>query len=226
MPGKGNKKERRVLLVGLDNAGKTTILRGSAAAMVPLRMLVDRCGVDYVSPTATMETLNFRRFNRNWVVDDMSGQGRYRSFWSYWSASAQAMVFVLDVLDHGRAGAAREELHAMLEQLARCGKFADRGNGGVGAGDGGGGSRKRLRKRRLFPVLVFANKVDAKPERDGELTGASPGAPRLQDVAAQALQVEMLQAKHAVKIKVQKSNGLTGLGVLEGFQWLDEQLLK
>jgi GTPase SAR1 family protein len=219
MPGRMAKSERRILVVGLDNAGKTSILRGSAQAMMPLRLLSDVMGADYIAPTPTMETLGFRRFNRDWVVNDMSGQGRYRSYWSYWLASSHALIFVVDCLDSARAGAAREELHAMVEQLAKAGKL------GAARGEAATGGRKRGGKRKLFPVLIFANKVDGK-DHIGATSGQSPGAPRLQDVAAQALQVEMLQAKYAVKIKVQKSNGLTGRGVLEGFQWVDEQLLK
>jgi len=219
LPGRVVKSERRILVVGLDNAGKTSILRGSAQAMMPLRLLADVMGADYIAPTPTMETLGFRRFNRDWVVNDMSGQGRYRSYWSYWLASSHALIFVVDCLDSARAGAAREELHTMVEQLAKAGKL------GAARGEAAAGGRKRGGKRKLFPVLIFANKVDGK-DHAGTTSGQSPGAPRLQDVAAQALQVEMLQAKYAVKIKVQKSNGLTGRGVLEGFQWIDEQLLK
>lgn len=86
-------KDVRILLVGLDAAGKTTLLYklklGDAVMAIPtIGFNVEE--VSYKNITFTM-----------W---DVGGQERLRSMWSYYYHNTNAVIFVVDSTDTDRIG--------------------------------------------------------------------------------------------------------------------------
>lgn len=103
----GSKKAARVLVVGLDNSGKTTIinhLKPKKAASASTE----------ITPTVGFQVEEFKKNNINFTVYDMSGQSRYRSLWEHYYNDVQAIIFVLDSTDRLRICVAKEELQQLL----------------------------------------------------------------------------------------------------------------
>ena len=97
------KKEMRILMVGLDAAGKTTILYklklGEVVTTIP-------------TIGFNVETVEFK--NINFTVWDVGGQDKIRLLWRHYYQNTQGLIFVVDSNDRDRIDDAREELHRMM----------------------------------------------------------------------------------------------------------------
>ncbi|GFO48699.1 ADP-ribosylation factor-like protein 2 [Plakobranchus ocellatus] len=106
---KQKEKEVRILMLGLDNAGKTTILKKFNGE-----------DIDTISPTLgfNIKTLEHRGFKLN--IWDVGGQKSLRSYWRNYFESTDALIWVVDSADRMRLGDCKKELHTLLveERLA------------------------------------------------------------------------------------------------------------
>ena len=96
-----SKPQVRVLVVGLDNSGKTTIIH----RLKPKSTAVDEC-----VPTVGFKIESFSKSNINFTAFDMSGAGRYRNLWEHYYRDSDAIVFVIDCADKLRICVVKEEL--------------------------------------------------------------------------------------------------------------------
>lgn len=100
-----SKRDMRILMLGLDAAGKTTILYklklGEVVSSVP-------------TIGFNVETLEFK--NIKFTVWDVGGQDKIRLLWKHYYQNTQGLIFVVDSLDKERINTAKEELHRMLSQ--------------------------------------------------------------------------------------------------------------
>ncbi|XP_065184350.1 ADP-ribosylation factor-like protein 2 [Sycon ciliatum] len=98
-------KEVRILMLGLDNAGKTTIVKKFNGE-----------DIDKISPTLgfNIKTLEHRGFKLN--VWDVGGQKSLRSYWRNYFESTDGLVWVVDSADRRRLDDCRTELHALLQE--------------------------------------------------------------------------------------------------------------
>ncbi len=100
-----SKRDVRILMVGLDAAGKTTILYklklGENVTTIP-------------TIGFNVETVEYK--NINFVVWDVGGQDRIRPLWRHYFIHTQAVIFVVDSNDRDRIMEAREELHKILNE--------------------------------------------------------------------------------------------------------------
>lgn len=94
-----------ILLVGLDNSGKTTILE---------KLKPKNQQSSDVAPTVGFSVEEFSQEGLRFTVFDMSGAGRYRSLWEQYYQEAEATVFVVDSADKLRMAVVKDELDAML----------------------------------------------------------------------------------------------------------------
>lgn len=101
----GAGKEIRILILGLDGAGKTTILY-----KLQLGEVVK------TKPTIgfNVETLQYKNIAIN--MWDLGGQTSIRPYWRCYYANTAAVIFVVDSTDKDRLDTARQELHAMLSE--------------------------------------------------------------------------------------------------------------
>lgn len=97
-----------VLVIGLDNSGKTTLIQHLKASSAS-------SASQEVTPTVGFQVEEFSKGKINFTVYDMSGQGRYRSLWEAYYADVQAIIFVLDSTDKVRMCVAKDELATLLE---------------------------------------------------------------------------------------------------------------
>lgn len=99
-------QKARILVVGLDNSGKTTLINH----LKPKKTN----GTAEVTPTVGFQVEEFARNNIQFTIYDMSGQGRYRGLWESYYAEVQAVIFVIDSTDRLRMVVAKEELDQLL----------------------------------------------------------------------------------------------------------------
>merc|ERR1711935_93779 len=99
------KKQMRILMVGLDAAGKTTILYklklGEIVTTIP-------------TIGFNVETVEYK--NISFTVWDVGGQDKIRPLWRHYYQNTQGLIFVVDSNDRERIGEAREELARMLAE--------------------------------------------------------------------------------------------------------------
>merc|ERR1711985_30916 len=96
-------KEQRILMVGLDAAGKTTVLYKSKLGEV--LTTISTIGFN-------VETVEYR--NISFTVWDIGGQDKIRKLWRHYYRGTQGLIFVIDSSDRDRIEDAREELWKML----------------------------------------------------------------------------------------------------------------
>nr|QXF29032.1 Arf1a [Gefionella okellyi] len=98
-----SKRDMRILMVGLDAAGKTTILYklklGEIVTTIP-------------TIGFNVETVEYK--NISFTVWDVGGQDKIRRLWRHYYQNTQGIIFVVDSNDRDRIEEAREELHRML----------------------------------------------------------------------------------------------------------------
>ncbi|EFJ14920.1 ARF-like GTPase [Selaginella moellendorffii] len=98
-------REARILVLGLDNAGKTTILYRLQAGEV----------VETV-PTIGFNVETVQYNNIKFQVWDLGGQTSIRPYWRCYFPNTQAVIYVVDSTDTERMATAKDELHAILEE--------------------------------------------------------------------------------------------------------------
>ena len=98
-------REMRILMVGLDAAGKTTILY-----KLKLGEVVNTI------PTIgfNVETVEYKNISFN--VWDVGGQDKIRLLWRHYYTNTQGLIYVVDSNDRERIEENREELHKMLAE--------------------------------------------------------------------------------------------------------------
>ena len=98
-------EQMRMIIIGLDNAGKTTILYklhlGEIVTTVPT--------VGFNVETMTYSGLKFQ-------VWDLGGQTGLRPYWRCYYQDTNAVVFVVDSADRERIEYSRQELDIMLQE--------------------------------------------------------------------------------------------------------------
>uniref|UniRef100_A0A2K6JQL2 ADP-ribosylation factor-like protein 2 n=1 Tax=Rhinopithecus bieti TaxID=61621 RepID=A0A2K6JQL2_RHIBE len=100
---KQKERELRLLMLGLDNAGKTTILKKFNGE-----------DIDTISPTLgfNIKTLEHRGFKLN--IWDVGGQRSLRSYWRNYFESTDGLIWVVDSADHQRMQDCQRELQSLL----------------------------------------------------------------------------------------------------------------
>uniref|UniRef100_A0AAV1UPD3 Uncharacterized protein n=1 Tax=Peronospora matthiolae TaxID=2874970 RepID=A0AAV1UPD3_9STRA len=102
--------ELHLLVVGLDDAGKTTLLEQlkgifSKKPGIPL---------DKIPPTVGLNIARVDVRRSRVIFWDLGGQERLRAIWNKYYSESHGVVFVIDSANERRFQEAKETLHAML----------------------------------------------------------------------------------------------------------------
>jgi ADP-ribosylation factor-like protein 6 len=136
------------------------------------------------TPTVGFTVEKIQKGNIDFTVFDMSGQSTYRGLWEAYYTDVSAIIWVLDSSDKLRITLAKHELQLLL-------------------------AHGELQQRKI-PILVFANKMDAK-------NSLSP---------VECMQLLGLDSITDKPWHITASNALNGDGVDDGIQWLGESVKK
>jgi len=97
--------EVRILMLGLDSAGKTTIL---------YRLQIGEVVTTIPTIGFNVETVEYK--NIKFQVWDLGGQTSIRPYWRCYYANTQAVVYVVDSADRERLAISKAELLSMLSE--------------------------------------------------------------------------------------------------------------
>lgn len=99
------RKQLRILMVGLDGAGKTTVLYklkfGDVVTTIP-------------TIGFNVEMVEYK--NITFTVWDVGGQDKIRRLWRHYYQNTQGLIFVIDSSDRDRISEAANELKNMLDE--------------------------------------------------------------------------------------------------------------
>ncbi|QPG73662.1 hypothetical protein FOA43_000975 [Brettanomyces nanus] len=104
-------REIRVLMLGLDNAGKTTIL---------YKLKLGKTEETVPTVGFNVETIRYKRMVMNtW---DVGGQERIRALWRHYFSGTDALIYVIDSADTKRFEGAKKELFKVVndKELRGC----------------------------------------------------------------------------------------------------------
>ena len=97
-------KNLEVVLVGLENSGKTTLVNVLAAGHP-----METC------PTIGLNVKVVKKGGVTMKCWDIGGQEQYRSEWGRYTRGCDVIIYVLDTFAVDKAATARRELHRLLE---------------------------------------------------------------------------------------------------------------
>ncbi|CAD5217541.1 unnamed protein product [Bursaphelenchus okinawaensis] len=98
-------RELRILLLGLDNAGKTTILKSLASE-----------DVSHITPTQGFNIKSVIAENIKLNVWDIGGQRKIRPYWKNYFDNTDVLIYVIDSTDKKRFDETALELSELLEE--------------------------------------------------------------------------------------------------------------
>eukprot|EP01064_Diplonema_japonicum_P002294 TRINITY_DN11464_c0_g1_i1.p2 TRINITY_DN11464_c0_g1~~TRINITY_DN11464_c0_g1_i1.p2 ORF type:complete len:185 (+),score=69.76 TRINITY_DN11464_c0_g1_i1:787-1341(+) len=98
-------KEMRILMLGLDNAGKTTIVKK-----------FNNEDINTISPTLgfNIQSLQYKEYTLN--IWDVGGQQTLRSYWRNYYEQTDALIWVVDSHDEARLNDCKTELFNLLDE--------------------------------------------------------------------------------------------------------------
>ncbi|KAI9710187.1 MAG: ADP-ribosylation factor, Arf Arf6 [Chrysothrix sp. TS-e1954] len=190
-------KEMRLLMLGLDAAGKTTIL-------YKLKLNQDVTTIPTVG--FNVETVTYK--NTKFNVWDVGGQDKIRPLWRHYFSGTQGLIFVIDSNDRDRMEEARVELARIIQDRemkdALLLVFANKQdiNGGTPS-----------------PALTLYSAALIEEEGTAMLTYRTALRPK---EVSDALQLDKVAKNHTWK--VEPSCATTGEGIFEGLAWLSSHV--
>jgi ADP-ribosylation factor protein 1 len=99
------KKDTRILMLGLDGAGKSTILYkfklGEKVDTIPT--------IGFNVETVTYKNINF-------TIWDVGGQEKIRPLWRHYYTNVHGLIYVIDSSDSERFNETVDELHHLVTQ--------------------------------------------------------------------------------------------------------------
>ncbi|KAI8810396.1 ADP-ribosylation factor-like 3-like protein [Cladochytrium replicatum] len=103
-------KELRILLLGLDNAGKTSILKRLASE-----------DITEIKPTQGFNIKSVQQDGFKMNVWDIGGQKAIRQYWRNYFESTDVLIYIIDSADRRRLEETGGELSLLLEEAKLVG---------------------------------------------------------------------------------------------------------
>ncbi|OZJ06746.1 hypothetical protein BZG36_00289 [Bifiguratus adelaidae] len=99
-----SQEQVKIIIVGLDNAGKTTVL---------YKLLLNEVVTTTPTIGSNVEEISYK--NIKFLMWDIGGQESLRPSWKTYYADTKAVIMVIDSSDRPRLHIAKAELHSMME---------------------------------------------------------------------------------------------------------------
>ncbi|XP_005993447.1 ADP-ribosylation factor-like protein 9 [Latimeria chalumnae] len=98
--------DKQILVLGLDGAGKSSILHCISTNTVKYSM----------APTQGFNTVYITVDGCKLDFMEIGGSQNLRTYWNLYLSKAQVLIFVVDSTDHVRMPLAKQELHRLLNE--------------------------------------------------------------------------------------------------------------
>ncbi|XP_062443346.1 ADP-ribosylation factor-like protein 10 [Rhea pennata] len=108
-PPDGTLDWRQVLVLGLDGAGKSSVLH----------YICSETAKERIAPTQGFNSARLYAEGLEMDLLEVGGCENLRSYWPHYLSQAHVLVFVVDSVDRSRLLTARQELHALLAEEPR-----------------------------------------------------------------------------------------------------------
>jgi len=128
--GRLKKRDTRVLLLGLDHAGKTTVLSQMGLQEMYTKQQkikdeqegIDDIDIQNVVPTVGFNVKEVMFGKLQFVLWDLGGQTNIRQMWKHYYKGTDGVIYVIDSSDHGRIQESKQEIENLLcqEELKEC----------------------------------------------------------------------------------------------------------
>lgn len=104
----GSPRNARIIILGLDAAGKSTFLQ--KAKLGEVQATVPTIGF-------SVETIEYKGVAGNFTLQcwDVGGQARLRAAWSHYYENCSGVIWLVDSSDKARVAESREELASVLQ---------------------------------------------------------------------------------------------------------------
>ena len=99
------KKEPVILILGLDNAGKTTLLN-----------YLTNANNQKTQPTKGVNGISIQSCGINLNVYDIGGQKAIREYWKYYYEDVDSLIYVIDANDEERIEECNESFQELLKE--------------------------------------------------------------------------------------------------------------
>jgi ADP-ribosylation factor protein 6 len=96
----------KILILGLDSAGKTTIL---------YKLKLNK--IKTTGPTVGFNVETFQYKNVKFNMWDVGGQDRLRPLWRHYYPKTNALIYVMDSSDHARLNESKQHLQKVIREL-------------------------------------------------------------------------------------------------------------
>lgn len=100
------KREVNVLVIGLNNSGKSTVIN---------HFKNEEAKQSEIVPTVGFNVEKFENQSLGFTAFDMSGHGRYRDLWEHYYKDCHGVIFVIDSSDRLRLVVVKDELDLLLQ---------------------------------------------------------------------------------------------------------------
>uniref|UniRef100_A0A7S3FMI8 ADP-ribosylation factor-related protein 1 n=1 Tax=Haptolina ericina TaxID=156174 RepID=A0A7S3FMI8_9EUKA len=104
------REEFQILILGVDRAGKTTLLEQLKALFTGL----DPLPPSKIPPTVGLNIGRMQVSRAKLIFWDLGGSSSLRSLWENYYSEAHGLVYVVDASDHERMEESKETLHNLL----------------------------------------------------------------------------------------------------------------
>uniref|UniRef100_A0A8B9S9Y8 ADP ribosylation factor like GTPase 10 n=1 Tax=Apteryx owenii TaxID=8824 RepID=A0A8B9S9Y8_APTOW len=108
-PPDGTLDWRQVLILGLDGAGKSSVLH----------YICSETAKERIAPTQGFNSAQLYTERLEMDLLEVGGSQNLRAYWPHYLSQAHVLVFVVDSVDRSRLLTARQELHALLAEEPR-----------------------------------------------------------------------------------------------------------
>ncbi|XP_074085466.1 ADP-ribosylation factor-like protein 9 isoform X1 [Macrotis lagotis] len=104
--GQDKVQNKQVLVLGLDGAGKTSVLHTLATNKVQ----------HSIAPTQGINVVCINNGDTQMEFLEIGGSEPFRSYWKMYLSRVLVLIFVVDSADHGRLPDAKEHLHQLIQK--------------------------------------------------------------------------------------------------------------
>ena len=217
---KEKEHEIRILILGLDNAGKTTIVK-------------KLCGqsTDTVEPTLGFQITTIQHMNYKINLWDIGGQRSIRAYWRNYYEQTDGIIWVIDSTDTSRLDICKDEMYQVLSQEKLIGAtvllFANKQDIIIK-------NNKNSNNTEIDTKQAATANTDSHHETSGDddinnnnqskKNKSKIGNGNIDEIA-EALELNEDNIRFGQRHwKIQGCSGITGDGLMDGIDWLVDDI--